>query len=272
MKQIVLLIAYDGTNYCGFQFQPSKPTIQGELENAIRKLTGESLRVAAASRTDSGVHALGQVVSFQTNSRLESRIFVDGLNYYLPCDIVVKKAVLFEGGLDVRRSALGREYFYLILNETSRSPFLRRFSFLVRQRLDCSAMSEASRWLIGKHDFASFISQPQRLSTIREVHDAGVFHLKGKVIFYIKAGSFLPHQVRNIVGSLIEVGLGKMTAGDFHSIMLRAKAGLGGPTVPPAGLFLRRIYYKDNFFGDLDESREDTNYQTCGYNKATFSC
>lgn len=271
-RQVIILVAYDGTDYCGFQFQPDKRTIQSELELALKKLTSEETRVIAASRTDSGVHALGQVVSFRTSSELRSREFFGGLNHYLPHDIVVKKVALLEEGIDVRRSAISREYFYLILNDAIISPFIGRFSFLVKQELDSSAMDEAARWLIGRHDFASFVSQPQTSGTVREVYDAGVSRCGKKLLFHISARSFLIHQVRNMVGTIIDVGLGRMTVDDFHSIILSAKVGSGGPAVPAAGLFLRRITYKRDPFGDFDENSENCEYQTRGCEEKVCNC
>lgn len=271
-RQVIILVAYDGTDYCGFQFQPDRLTIQGELELAIKKLTEEETRVVAASRTDSGVHALGQVASFRTSSRLGSEVFLSGLNHYLPNDIVVKRVALLEEEMDVRRSAISREYFYVVVNSIVVSPFIRRFSFLVKQELDSSAMDEAARWLIGRHDFASFVSQPQTPGTVREVYDAGVSRCGKKLLFHISAGSFLIHQVRNMVGSIIDVGLGRMTVDDFHSIIIAAKVGLGGPTVPAAGLFLRRVGYKRNLFGDFDENRQNGEHQTRGFEERVCNC
>lgn len=243
-SKIVLIMEYDGTNYHGFQLQLNQPTVQEETEKAIFRLTGERKRVIAASRTDSGVHARGQVVSFLTESRLPSGAFVRGLNYYLPRDIAVKAAYRVERSFDIRRSAVRREYNYYILNSDTRSPLRRGFSYLVAGALDIEAMNQASRYLIGEHDFASFATEaPVGLKTVRTVHRAE-FRKKGDMVVYTMAAkSFLPHQVRNTVGALIRVGLGRMKINDFCSIIEAKKLGLAGPTAPACGLCLMRIEY-----------------------------
>ena len=138
--RIVLTVEYDGTSYHGFQLQANQPTIQGEIEEALRKLTGEKSRVAAASRTDAGVHARGQVVSFRTRSSLPAPTFVKGLNHYLAGDIAVKEAFKVSDSFNVRRDATSREYNYYILNSPTRSPIRRGFTYLVPGRLDIRVM------------------------------------------------------------------------------------------------------------------------------------
>ena len=236
---------YDGTNYHGFQLQASLPTIQGEIEKALWKLTGERSRVMAASRTDTGVHAKEQVVSFRTKSSLPSPTFIKGLNYYLPGDIAVKAAFRASDSFNVRRSALSREYNYYILNSPTRSPIRRGFAYLVTGNLDIGAMNQACQAIIGKHDFASFATciESRIKSTIRYIYRAEIEKDGDLVIFNIVANSFLPHQVRNTVGALIKVGLGKMTVDEFRSIVEAKRPGLAGPTAPACGLCLMRINY-----------------------------
>lgn len=242
---MVLVIEYDGGHYHGSQLQVKAPTIQGEIEKALDRLTGEGLRVAAASRTDAGVHALGQVISFRTASALPPLTFVKGLNYYLPSDIAVKAAYRVNGGFSVRRDAISREYDYCILNTGVPSPLERRFSYRVSGELDIKAMNRACRVLIGEHDFSSFASDIgsgiKRM--VRRVYEAGVEKDGHMVIFSIVAGSFLPHQVRNTVGALIRVGQGKMTVREFRSIMEAVKPGLAGPAAPARGLCLKKVNY-----------------------------
>ena len=240
-----LVLEYQGTNYQGFQLQKRAPTIQGELEKALYKLTQEKIRVTAASRTDSGVHARGQVVTFGTKSELGADTFINGLNYYLPADIAVREARWVSEDFNPRRDARSREYQYSILNRATRSPMVKDYSYLVRGDLDTGAMNEAGAKLIGEHDFASFASQlgAQIKSTVRTVHRAEIVREGDMVIFHMTAGSFLPHQVRNTVGTLIRVGQGKMTLEEFCSIMGLAKPGLAGPTVPASGLCLVRVNY-----------------------------
>ncbi len=249
--KIVLIMEYDGTRYHGFQLQAGLPTIQREVESALWKLTGERTRVMTASRTDTGVHAKGQVVSFRTKSPLPPQTFINGLNYYLPKDIAAKEARRVDDSFNVRRSALSREYNYYILNSSTRSPLQNSFSYLVAGCLDIEAMNQAGQALIGKHDFASFASRIGGgiKNTIRSVDKAEVKKEGELVIFNMVANSFLPHQVRNTVGTLIRVGLGKMSIDEFYSIIEARRPGLAGPAAPAHGLCLMRVNYSRPFEG-----------------------
>jgi len=240
---------YDGTRYHGFQLQTSLPTIQGEAEKALGKLTGEMVRVIAASRTDTGVHAKGQVASFITRSPLPPQTFIKGLNYYLPRDIAVKAAYRVNNSFNARRGALSREYNYYILNSLMRSPLRQGFSCLVSGHLDIEAMNQACQSLVGERDFASFATHiGHRLkSTVRSVYRAEMVKDGELTIFNMVAKSFLPHQVRNTVGALIRVGLSKMSLDEFYSIIKARKPGLAGPTAPACGLCLMRVNYPQPF-------------------------
>jgi tRNA pseudouridine38-40 synthase len=253
--KIVLTLEYDGTNYHGFQWQAGLPSIQRELERAIKRLTGERCRVIAASRTDAGVHAQGQVASFRTNSSLPAPKFVSGLNYYLPRDIAVKTAQRVDDSFNVRRDAVSREYSYYILNSPTRSPIREGSSYLVSSPLDIEAMIRAAESLIGERDLASFASAngTKIKSTLKRVFKAS-FERDGEVvIFNMVANSFLPHQVRNTVGALIRVGLGRMSASEFNSIIGAKKPGTAGPTAPACGLYLKRVNYSNH----LERDNED---------------
>ncbi len=243
--KIVLIMEYDGTRYHGFQLQANLATIQGETEKALWKLTGEGTRVMAASRTDAGVHARGQVVSFRTGSSLPPLTFVSGLNYYLPNDIAVKAAYRVDDSFNVRRGAVSREYNYYILNSLTRSPMRRGFTHLVTGRLDIEAMNQACQALIGKHDFASFTTCDgvRMKNTVRTVHRVEVVVDGELVTFGMGANSFLPHQVRNTVGALIRVGIGGMSVDEFRNIAEAKTPGLAGPTAPACGLCLMRVNY-----------------------------
>ncbi len=254
-KKIVLIIEYDGTNYHGFQWQDDLPSIQKEVETAIKKLTGEGCRVIAASRTDAGVHAMGQVVSFRTNSSLPTDTFISGLNHYLPRDIAVKAAYKADDSFNVRRDATGREYSYYILNSPTRSPVREGFSYFVTSPLDIEAANRAARALIGEHDLASFASSngTRIKSTVKRVSKAS-FEREGEVVtFNMVANSFLPHQVRNTVGALLRVALGKMSTTEFNSIIEMKKPGTAGPTAPSCGLYLTRVNYPNH----LERNNED---------------
>lgn len=240
----MLLVEYDGRNYCGFQWQAGVPTIQDELEKAILKVTGEASRVVAASRTDSGVHAKGQMVSFRTRSKLAPSTFVRALNFYLPRDIAVRGACRVGMEFDVRRHAVSREYEYKILNRPTRSPLWEGFAYFVPMKLDIEAMNQACRLLEGEHDFASFGAAIGKLrSTVRIVYEARVERKGDVVSLYMRANSFLPHQVRNTVGLLVRVGMGKAGLDEFRQVMEARKLGLAGPTAPAHGLYLVKVDY-----------------------------
>ncbi|MFC1861263.1 tRNA pseudouridine(38-40) synthase TruA [Chloroflexota bacterium] len=245
LTKIVLIVEYDGKGYSGFQFQTNLPTIQGELENGILKLTGERVRILGASRTDRGVHAREQVVSFRIRSSLPLLAFVNGMNYYLPINIAVKAAYKVNNSFNPRRDAVSREYKYYILNSQTRSPIRKDYTYMVRGKLDITSMNGACQELIGEHDFASFVTHMEdRIKiTVRNVYNANIEKDGELVIFDIKANSFLPHQVRNIVGTLIKIGLGKINIAEFCDIMEAKIPGLAGPTVPACGLCLTKIYY-----------------------------
>lgn len=242
--KFILLIEYDGTRYHGFQWQAGLPTIQSELEQAIKKFCGVSSRVIAASRTDAGVHAKGQVVSFRAKSTLSVMTLVKALNYYLPADIVVKAAYKPGNGFNVRRDALSREYRYYILNDDTRSPFSQKFAIFVPKMLDIQTMGRACQLIQGEHDFVSFAtSLHDARSTMRRVYRANIERKGLFVIFRIEADSFLPHQVRNTIGLLIKLGLGKLGVEGFRDIMEAKKMGLAGPTAPACGLWLIKVNY-----------------------------
>ncbi len=247
LSKIVLIMEYDGTHYHGFQLQANLPTIQGEVEKALWKLTGDRIRVIAASRTDAGVHARGQVVSFRTRSPLSLSAFVSGLNYYLPRDIAIKAAHRVYDSFNVRRDALSREYNYYILNSLTRSPTRNGFSYLVAAPLDIGVMNQACQALIGEHDLASFTTCFGIGNTVRRVNRVEIEKNGELVVFNMVANSFLPHQVRNTVGALIEVGRGKMTVDEFCSIIDAKKPGLAGPTAPACGLCLMGVNYPPSF-------------------------
>ncbi|MBI4266834.1 MAG: tRNA pseudouridine(38-40) synthase TruA [Chloroflexi bacterium] len=249
---MVLIVEYEGTRYHGFQWQANAPTIQGELEKALHKLNGESLRIIAASRTDTGVHAEGQVVSFRTESFLPLRAFVNGLNYHLPGDVAVKAAFRVNAAFDVRRQAISREYNYFILNGLTRSPLRRGSAYLVTGRLDIEAMNQACQTLLGRHDFGSFATclEAGTRNTVREIYGASIEKKGDLVTFGVVANAYLPHQVRNTVGSLLQVGRGRLTVGQFRNILEARRPGLAGPTVPAHGLCLMRINYPGPFGED----------------------
>ena len=243
--RLALVLEYDGAAYRGFQLQSEAPTIQGELERAILALTGESLRVTGAGRTDAGVHARGQVASFTTASRLEPESFVDGLNHYLPKDIAVRVARVVADSFCARRTARSREYRYTIVNRGTRSPLEERFAYRVEFPLDVAAMDTACRTIVGEHDLASFASGlgGETMSTLRTVHRATVIRNGDLVAIDVVANAFLRHQMRSLAGCLVAIGRGRMTLDEFREVVAARQPGLAGPVLPAHGLCLIRVNY-----------------------------
>jgi tRNA pseudouridine38-40 synthase len=242
--KIALVVQYDGTDYHGFEWQSNVPTIQGALEKAIREVTGEQRRIIPASRTDSGVHASGQVVSFWTNSHLEPATFARALSALLPADIAVTRSLRIPDDFSVRAAATGREYVYRISNRPYRSPLERRYSGWVSRPLDISSMNKACLRLIGRHDFTSFATGWENdRDPVQEMFRAEVEQSNEMVSFKVAASAFLPHQVRNTVGLLIRIGLHKVEAEEIERIIEARRPGTGGPTAPACGLCLTKVNY-----------------------------
>lgn len=247
---LALVLEYDGTNYFGFQWQAGVPTIQSELEKALEKLTGEKIRVLASSRTDTGVHARGQVISFKTGASLPVEAFVHGMNYHLPEDIAVKSAHRVNDSFLVRSMAVSREYNYCIVNSETRSPTTARFAHRIPEKLDVELMNHIAQNLVGVHDFASFASnigdEPEK-STVRQVFQAKVTCEGNIIVFNIVANAFVRHQIRSTAGALVQVGLKKMTEAEFNGLIEAKKPGLAGPTLLACGLCLMQVNYPCSF-------------------------
>jgi tRNA pseudouridine38-40 synthase len=243
-RNIVLIVEYDGTSYHGFQWQANAPTIQAKLEDALARLTKDPVRIHGASRTDSGAHARGQVVSFRVDSSLSTESWRRAFNFYLPEDIAVIDAYEVDESFDVRRHATSREYAYRIVNRPSRSPVQSRFAHWVAQPLHVDLMNEACEALIGEQDLAAFTPSPQ-VRTVRTILHAGVRQESKSVIFDITANSFLPYQIRSTVGGLIRVGLEKLRVEDFWRLARSRQPGAIGPTAPARGLCLMKVNYPD---------------------------
>ena len=245
LQKYAALVEYDGALFRGFQVQAGGRTVQGDLEQALKDLTGAETRIRAASRTDSGVHASGQVVSFRVPERFERRTIVRGLNYYLANDIAVKGVCPIHNDFDVRRMAVGRHYRYTISNDETASPCTDRMALRVAPVLDVSAMRPAARLLVGIHDFAAFAtSLDEPGSTVRQVYEARVLRRGNMIEFWIAANAFLRHQVRNTIGQLIQVGLGKSGMQAFGELVHRARQGVAGPAAAARGLCLVKVTYE----------------------------
>ena len=237
---------YDGTRYCGFQLQTNAPTIQGKLETAVARLTGDPARVQGASRTDSGAHALGQVVALSTESALPVQTFVGGLNAYLPRDIAVREAHQVDPRFDPRRDATSRVYKYTIINRRARSPVWEHWAHHVTEPLEIEAMSVALRSLEGTHDFAPFGGRvPAGQRTIRSMMATRVWQEEARLLVEMEANAFLPGQVRRTVGALLQVGAGRLSPEAIRAMADGQSYQLAMEAVPAKGLCLLRVNYKD---------------------------
>jgi tRNA pseudouridine38-40 synthase len=241
-RRIAVVLEYDGTAYRGSQYQENGPSIQAELESAVEKLTGETVRAAFAGRTDAGVHALGQAAAFDVASGLKPAEFVSGINHFLPADIAVREARVVAAEFDPRRGARSRAYRYRIENRPVRSPIERDRAWHVPKPLDVAAMQRAARRLEGAHDFAAFAG-PYEGTTARTLRRCEVRGACGHVAVEMEAQAFLPHQVRRTVGPLVEVGLGRMTEDELAALLDLATPSSAGPAAPACGLYLVRIAY-----------------------------
>lgn len=241
---IKLTIEYDGTNYHGWQLQPNGPTIQGVLEQAIEKILGVSARLNGSGRTDAGVHALRQVANFFYAGDLDLSRLQKGVNALTPQDIVVKKVERVADSFDARRDVQSRVYHYRIWNHPYPSAFYQRFSWHVPYPLDLSGMQEAIRSLEGEHNFASFqASGCDATHPMRKIYRNALSEQGELLVYTIEATAYLRHMVRNIVGTLIEVGGGKKTAAVFADLLRLGDRTQAGPTAPPQGLFLVEVKY-----------------------------
>jgi tRNA pseudouridine38-40 synthase len=255
MRKIKLLIEYDGTAYHGWQMQKDAVTVQSVLEESVQRITGENSSIVGASRTDAGVHALGQVAVFRTESGHDAGTIKRALNAVLPLDIRVLDVSEADELFHPRECAVRKSYFYIIANQRISSAFLFRYVWTVPQPLDLNSMAGVLGVLTGRHDFSAFMGTGSDIKdAVREIYSLHIERidkidfmrasLKGNFIrISIEANGFLRHMVRNIAGTLIEMGRGRIPAERMMEILQSRDRRLAGQTAPPSGLFLERIYY-----------------------------
>ncbi len=240
------IVEYDGSTYHGWQFQPDQSTVQGELERALEKIFHTRIPVYGAGRTDAGVHASGQVAHLIAAWRHPVGNFQKALNSILPDNICIKDVSEADADFHARHSAISKIYQYQILNQESRSPLKQRFAWHVSRPLNVSKLHEASNCLIGVHDFSSFGAPTSgTTSTVREIYQAGWEnrHKDQMLVFTICGSGFLRYMVRSLVGTLIQVGMGKIRVRDFQEILASCDRSKSGPTAPPQGLCLKFVQY-----------------------------
>jgi len=244
MRNVKLVLEYDGAAYHGWQAQRDPQTLQHVLEQAIARVTHERVRVHGSGRTDAGVHALGQVASFHTTSRIPAERLVHAINAHLPDDAAVKSARDVPESFHARYSAKGKHYRYTILNATTRSPLAQATAWWVRAPLDVEAMQRAAQHLVGTHDFRAFCTQArQKGETTRTVHRLGVRKRGRRITVDVEANGFLYNMVRAIVGTLVSVGRGQRKPAEVGLILKALRRSDAGPTAPPHGLCLVRVVY-----------------------------
>ena len=240
-----LTIAYRGTDFSGWQRQASKRTVQECLEQALKKLWGEDISLQGSGRTDTGVHAMGQVASFNARRLHAGPVLLRALNANLPRDVRVVRCRLVAPSFHARFDAAGKTYRYLVWNHPVQDPFTWDTHWHVPRPLDLAAMRRAARSLVGRHDFASFTSNPgyERETTVRTMRRVSIARHGAVVSFHFTADGFLYRMVRNLVGALVKVGHGRLSVEDFIAI-LRARSRSEAPaTAPAGGLYLMRVTY-----------------------------
>ena len=245
-RNFKLVIEYDGAAYHGWQRQKDMPTVQGAIEGALETMTRQSVTVIGAGRTDAGVHALNQVANFLVDTRHTPEVFKKGLNSLLAGDIVIKECSQVDDTFHSRYDVQSKVYDYRILNRPTPTAIFRQYAWYIKKALDLDAMRVAMDFIKGQHDFSAFqTSGSPRSHAVRNVMDATLTtkNAEGYFVFTIQANGFLRGMVRNIVGTLVEVGLRKMLPEEFERILISRDRRQAGATAPPHGLFLREVKY-----------------------------
>ncbi len=245
MKNFKITVEYDGASYHGWQRQKNDRTIQEEIEKALFTMTGKKIALTASGRTDAGVHALGQVANFNCDTDLSSQAFQNGLNSLTRNDIVIISCDIVDENFHSRFDAKSKTYNYRILNRNLPVAINRQYAWFIKKKLDLDAMQLSVRHIIGAHDFKAFEGTGSpRSHTTRRVFKAEIAEQgNGLIVIEIKADGFLRFMVRNIIGTLVDVGLGKITSDDFKEILLSKDRSMAGATAPPQGLFLMKVKY-----------------------------
>ncbi len=244
MTNIKLTIEYDGSNYCGWQVQPNGLSVQQVIEEAIFNLTGVKTRINGSGRTDSGVHALGQTATFNTESGIPPESFSKALNHQLPTDISIVSSCKVDRDFHARYSTIGKHYKYVILNREIRSPLMENRAYRVDKKLDIKEMKKAAFNFQGTYDFKGFMASGSQVAdTTRTITEIFVVSIEDTIEISVKGTGFLYNMVRIIAGTLLECGLGKLQSKDIPGIILSGKREAAGPTLPAYGLYLVEVIY-----------------------------
>jgi tRNA pseudouridine38-40 synthase len=249
MRIIKLIIEYDGTRYAGWQLQPNGLSVQEVMEGALAEVLGTPVRLRSSGRTDAGVHARGMVAAFTTESAIPLTAFSDGLNTRLPPDIAVREALEAEPGFNPRADAVAKHYRYTIFTGRRRSPLARLQAWHLRGALDLDAMRAAAAHFVGEHDFAAFRTAGcAAKTTVRRIESLNITRAGDAVVIDVRGSGFLRNMVRIMVGTLVEVGRGKLPPGAVADLLAGRGAVVAGPTAPPQGLCLMEVYYAEQNF------------------------
>ena len=244
MRNIKLTIEYDGKDFNGWQKQPTKLNIQGTIEQAIKQITGEDIELNASGRTDAGVHALGQVANFKTNSKIPIEKFAIAINSKLKRSIVIKRAEEVDERFHSRLSCKRKTYRYIINNSQEGTAIYRNLETHIPQKLDVEKMQKAVKYFEGEHDFKAFkASGTSSKSSVRTIYKANVYQESEKIFIELTGNGFLYNMVRIIAGTLVDVGLGKIEPEEIPKIIQEGKRENAGKTLPPNGLYLVKVMY-----------------------------
>ncbi|MCT4605174.1 MAG: tRNA pseudouridine(38-40) synthase TruA [Marinisporobacter sp.] len=244
MKNVKLIIQYDGTNFSGWQVQPNARTVQQEIEKALSKIMKRPIKINGSGRTDAGVHALGQVASFCEEFSIPIEKIPVALNSLLPQDIAIKEAI--EGSVDfhARYNAVGKKYIYKIYNKEIRNPLLRNYTYFVSKPLDIEKMKKACDYFIGEHDFKGFMASGSSVvDTVRRIDALKLYEKDEILTIEVKGNGFLYNMVRIVAGTLVDVGKGKIKEEEVPMIIRSCKREKAGHTAPPQGLYLAKVFY-----------------------------
>ncbi|MFD0051593.1 tRNA pseudouridine(38-40) synthase TruA [Actinomycetes bacterium NPDC127524] len=240
------VVSYDGTHFAGYQVQPSKRTVQSEIEQALRKMhKGQEVKITASGRTDAGVHARGQVVHYDSPYEFPEVNWIKALNALLPDDIAILQLQPAPADFHARFDAKGKEYRYMISRSSPRDPFRRHYAHHYPYPLDESLMKEAMAYLKGTHDFTSFCSAKTEVSDkVRTIHEIGLNNEGDTLVFSFRGNGFLYNMVRILSGTILEAGSGKLAPGDIPRILEGKDRALAGKTAPGHGLYLWKVHYE----------------------------
>ncbi len=248
MPTILVTVAYDGTNYSGWQVQPNGLAVQQVVEDALEKVLGERVQVRSSGRTDAGVHARAMAAAFTTSRELPLRAFVEGANRFLPADVAIQDARIVPDGFKPITMAHAKWYRYTIINSSVRSPLDRLYSWQVREPLDLAAMNDAAGRFVGSHDFAAFrASNCVAKTTVRRIDSVRVSCHGGRIIIDVVGGGFLKNMVRVMVGTLVDIGKGRFVPSDIDRLLQRGDRKEAGSTAPACGLCLMQVEYPEEF-------------------------